>query len=74
MRPAVRRPGGVADQIAVEGRRPEVTLKVALTLAPDATGSANVFDAPVDPETTELHPAGAERLNVTPAADAPVYS
>src|SRR5580700_7976350 len=29
---------------------PEVTLKVALTLAPGATGSANVFDVSVCPE------------------------
>ena len=34
---------------------PEVTLKVALTLAPGATGSANVFDVSVAPETTEVH-------------------
>ena len=37
---------------------PEVTLKVALTLAPGATGSANVADVPVVPETTAVHPAG----------------
>ena len=30
---------------------PEVTLKVALTLAPGATGSANVFDVSAVPET-----------------------
>ena len=50
----------------------EVTLKVALTLAPGATGSANVFDVPVAPETTAVHPAGMERLNLTPVAGAPV--
>ena len=37
---------------------PEVTLKVALTLAPGATGSANVFDVSVAPETTEVHCRG----------------
>ena len=34
---------------------PEVTLKVALTLAPGATGSAIVVDVSVVPETTEVH-------------------
>ena len=51
---------------------PEVTLKVALTLAPGATGSLNVFEVPLPPETTEVQPAGTERLSVTPAAGAPV--
>ena len=50
----------------------EVTLKVALTLAPGATGAANVFDVPVAPETTAVHPAGTEMLNLTPVAGAPV--
>ena len=35
---------------------PEVTLKVALTLAPGATGSAKVFDVSVVPETTRSTP------------------
>ena len=52
---------------------PEVTLKVALTVAPGATGSANVFDVSVAPETTEVHPAGTEMLNLTPVAGAPWY-
>src|ERR1039458_9530950 len=47
---------------------PEVTLKVAFTLAPGATGAAIV----VVPEATEVHPVGTERLNLTPAAGAPV--
>ena len=34
---------------------PEVTLKVALTLAPGATGSAIVIDVSVVPGTTEVH-------------------
>src|ERR1035441_2644323 len=52
---------------------PEVTLKVALTLAPGATGSANVFDVLVVPETTDVHCLlGTEMLNSTPCAGAPV--
>ena len=43
---------------------PEVTLKVALTLAPGATGAAII----VAPEATAVHPVGTERLNLTPAA------
>ncbi len=42
---------------------PEVTLKVALTLAPGATGSANVFDVSVAPETTEVHPCWARKCS-----------
>src|SRR5512136_1825346 len=68
----------LADQEALATRSPlkaagaEVTLKVALTLAPGATGSANVFDAPLAPETTDVHPAGAEMLNWRPVTGAPV--
>src|ERR1017187_4491914 len=51
---------------------PEVTLKVALTLAPGATGSTNVFDVWVAPATKEVHCLGTEMLNWTPAAGAPV--
>src|SRR5664279_1474946 len=51
---------------------PEVTLKVALTLAPGATGSAIVTDVLVVPGTTEVHCLGTEMLNWTPAAGAPV--
>ncbi len=47
---------------------PDVTLNVALTLAPGATGSANV----VGPEATAVQPFGAEMLSFTPAAGAPV--
>src|ERR1039458_7697284 len=46
----------------------EVTLKVAVALAPGAIGSANV----VGPEAAAAHPFGAEMLNLTPAAGAPV--
>src|SRR5579864_7560660 len=52
---------------------PEVTLKVALTLAPGATGPAIVSDVRVVPETTEVHcRLGRVRLNLTPVAAAPV--
>jgi len=50
-----------------------VTLKVALTLAAGATGSAKLFDVSAVPATTDLHPSpGAEILSVTFAAGAPV--
>src|SRR5690349_4939927 len=47
---------------------PEVTLKVALTVAPGATGPENVSAF----ATTALHPAGTERLSLTPVTGAPV--
>ncbi len=51
---------------------PEVTLKVALTLAPGAT-ELNVFDVSVVPEANEVHcRPGTEMLSLTPAAGAPV--
>jgi hypothetical protein len=43
-------------------------LKVALTLAPGATGSAKL----VGPEATAVHPLGAETLSLTPVAGVPV--
>src|SRR5580693_6709357 len=52
---------------------PEVTLKVALTLAPGATGPAIVTDVLDVPATTEVHCLlGTEMLNWTPTAGAPV--
>src|SRR5580658_4020246 len=51
---------------------PEVTLKVALTLAPGAMGPAIVFDVSVAAVTTEDHCLGTEMLNLTPAAGAAV--
>src|SRR5579863_2287875 len=52
---------------------PEVTLKVALTLAPVATGSAIVSDVSFVPETKEVHCLlGTAILNLTPAAGAVV--
>jgi len=44
---------------------PDVTLKVALTVAPGGTGSVNVFEVPVPPETTEVQPDGTEMLSTT---------
>src|ERR1700722_9991069 len=49
---------------------PEVTLNVAVTLAPGATGSAKVLDVSVVPETTDFHLWGTARLRGTPAAGA----
>src|SRR3954467_10852623 len=56
----------------LKAARPEVTLKVALTLAPGATES-NVCDVSVVPGTTEVHcRVGTEMLSFTPAAGKPV--
>src|SRR5262245_50308121 len=51
---------------------PEVTLNVALTDAPGATGSANVFDVSLELESTEVHPAGTVMLSLTRVTVAPV--
>src|SRR5215470_10911204 len=52
---------------------PDVTLNVALTLAPGATGSANFFDVSLLPETNEVHCLfGTAMLNVTPVAGASI--
>src|SRR6185312_5450162 len=57
----------------LKGDRPDFTLNVALTLAPGATGSENVFDVPLPPATCEVQPLpGREMLSVTFAAGAPV--
>src|SRR5678815_1217665 len=50
----------------------DVTVKVALTLAPGAIGTAIVADALDVPGTTAVHPLGTDRLNSTPVAGAPV--
>jgi len=48
-------------------------LKIALTLAPGATGSAKVFDDSLVPVTTEVHCfEGREMLSWRPATGAPV--
>jgi hypothetical protein len=49
-----------------------VIVKVALTLAPGATGSAKVFDVSVEPEITDVHPLGTDMLNLSPVAGNPV--
>ena len=51
---------------------PEVTLKVALTLAPGATGSAIVTDVSVRRKPRRSTACGTEMLNSTPVAGAPV--
>src|SRR5450759_4866108 len=57
----------------LKGTGPEVTLKVALTLAPGATGSGNVTDVSVVPGTKEVHCLpGTEMLSFTPTAGDPV--
>src|SRR6266702_2440479 len=56
----------------LKGAGPEVTLKVALTLAPGATES-NVCDVSVVPGMKEVHCLlGTEMLSFTPAARDPV--
>src|SRR5712691_949174 len=56
----------------LKGTGPEVTLKVALTLAPGATES-NVCDVSVVPGTKEVHCLlGTEMLSFTPTAGDPV--
>src|SRR2546423_1060411 len=61
-------PGFVHDAVPtrspLNGAGPAVTRKVALTLAPGATGSANVTEVSVVPGTTEVHCLfGTEMLN-----------
>src|SRR5216683_91764 len=52
---------------------PEVTLNVALTLAPGATGWPNVTDVSSVPATKEVHCLlGTEMLSLTPTAGDPV--
>src|ERR1700733_3266874 len=56
----------------LKGSGPEVTLKVALTLAPGATES-NVCEVRVVPATNEVHRwPGTEMLSFTPTARDPV--
>ena len=56
----------------LKGAVPDVTVKVALTLAPGATGSAIVTDVLPVPGTTAVQRAGTAMLNVTPAAGVPM--
>src|SRR5690349_6740431 len=55
----------------LKGTGPEVTWKVALTLAPGATES-NVCDVWLVPGMTEVHCLGTEMLSFTPTAVDPV--
>src|SRR6266496_3366773 len=67
---SVHEPVRIRSPLKAAGR--EVTLKVALTLAPGATES-NVFDVSVVPGTKEVHCLlGTEMLNFTAAARDPV--
>src|SRR6186713_2979841 len=50
----------------------DVTLNVALTLAPGAIGSAIVAEVLAVPVTTAAHPLGTDKLNSTPPSGAPV--
>src|SRR5208337_4960725 len=62
-----------ATKSPLKASRPEVTSNVALTVAPGATGSANVFEFSGAPWTEEAHCLfGTEMLNVTPTTGAPV--
>src|SRR5271165_1507989 len=56
----------------LRGAGPEVTLNVALTLAPGATGPSNVFEVSELPATSADHCFGNSRLSFTRAAGAPV--
>src|SRR3954454_6402259 len=57
----------------LEAAGPDVTSKVALTLAPGATGSENVFAGSAAPETTDFHClSGTEMLNLTAVTGDPV--
>src|SRR5215472_1953754 len=68
-------PGFVHEALPIrsplKGCGPEVTLKVALTLAPGGTES-NVCDVSVVPGTKEVHCLGTEMLSFTPTAVDPV--
>src|ERR1700723_1369960 len=63
----------LATRSPLKAAGPEVTLKVAVTLAPGATGSAIVTEVLAPPGTKEVHCLlGTEMLNLTPTAGAPV--
>src|SRR6516164_1159142 len=55
------------------GVGPEVTLKVALTLAPGTIGSSKIFAVSAAPATTDVHCSlGTEMLKLRPTAGTPV--
>src|SRR6185437_13822070 len=62
----------VANKSPLKAADPEVTVKVALTLAPGAIVSENDFEASLLPETTAFHSLGTMRLNLSPIAGVPV--
>ena len=51
---------------------PEVTVNVALTLSPGATGAENFFEVSFVLKTTDFHPLGTVILRVTSLTEAPV--
>ena len=55
----------------LKGFDPEVTVKVALALAPGSIRLANVFEFSLESKTTDFHPSGTEMLNLTSFAGAP---
>ena len=57
--------------VLMEPKSSERTLKIAFTLAPGATASANVLDVSVEPEITAVHPVGKAMLNLRPVRGAP---
>ena len=69
--PAVRCPRGVGHQVAVEGRRPGGDLEGRAHAGVGRDRAANVCSAGA-PEAAAVHPVGAEMLNLTPEAGAPV--
>ena len=56
----------------MNGAIPDVTVNVASTLAPGATGLAIVIDGCFEPPTEALHCRGTFTLRVTPVTGAPV--
>src|SRR5512139_162536 len=72
------RPVGLSVQEAwpirspLKAAGPDVTVKVALPLAPRATGSTSVTEVSLEPRAKDVHPLGTEMLNLMPVTDAPV--
>src|SRR5690242_10964483 len=62
----------VATRSPLNAAGPEVTLNIALTIAPGATGSVKVFAVSVPPVTTEAHCFGPLMLRRRFSAGAPV--
>src|SRR3954465_4461219 len=65
--------GALPTRSPLKAAAPEVTLKVALTVAPGATASLNVTDVSVLPGTNDVQPlSGTVMLSFTPTAGDPV--